>query len=507
MKTYIFMIFLLINVKIGLCAKILAIFSIPSYSHYVLGSTVMKEMNKRGHEVTFVSFFKEKDPLKNWTDIILTNPDKHGLGKIFLLAKIGLIIFMILEVMNKMHFDQKISSLSNYFGMFNYNFFLAEITFRDKKFKPVLNSSFDLVVYDKFSTNLFTALGYYFKCPVVPISTLSSNIFINNILGNPHYTSYSPNPYYRLPPFMNLWERFLNCFFDFIYTVFTHLYSIPLENKLLQEVIGPLPHLKDLLYNVDLFLLNSHHSLNPVIPLVPSMKEIGGAHVKPPKNLPLDIEKFIESNKEGVVYISLGSVLDSNFLRDEQKEAFIKCFANITQSVLWKFDGSPGSISKNVKTIKWVTQTDVIAHKNIKVFISHCGKMSIIESIYYGVPLLCIPVFGDQFVNAKYASLKKYAVILELKDLTANNLKDSLNKIFHDTSYKENAKLYSNLFHDRPRSPMDEAIYWLEYVLRHKGMPYTKCKSLDLNWYEKIYLEPLTIILLILGFLAIRKLK
>jgi len=79
----------------------------------------------------------------------------------------------------------------------------------------------------------------------------------------------------------------------------------------------------------------------------------------------------------------------------------IKAFSKLKQRVLWKWDeetveGLKESGAKNVKVVKWVPQQDVLAHANIKAFITHGGLLSLQESVYHGVPLIGLPVFGDQ---------------------------------------------------------------------------------------------------------------
>lgn len=74
----------------------------------------------------------------------------------------------------------------------------------------------------------------------------------------------------------------------------------------------------------------------------------------------------------------------------------IEAFRTLSMKVIWKVNPEGLSLSKNVLAEKWVPQNDVLAHKNVKLFITHGGNAGIQEGLYHKVPMIVIPVFGDQ---------------------------------------------------------------------------------------------------------------
>ncbi|KAJ6756686.1 GLYCOSYLTRANSFERASE [Salix purpurea] len=52
------------------------------------------------------------------------------------------------------------------------------------------------------------------------------------------------------------------------------------------------------------------------------------------------------------------------------------------------------------KVIKWAPQVEILGHKAIGGFVSHCGWNSTLESILSGVPIATWPLYGEQQFNA-----------------------------------------------------------------------------------------------------------
>jgi len=55
--------------------------------------------------------------------------------------------------------------------------------------------------------------------------------------------------------------------------------------------------------------------------------------------------------------------------------------------------------------------------------------------------------------------------------------------------YLKNIKKASKVFKDRPQKPLDIAVWWVEYVLRHQDTSFLRPLSMSQTWYEKRLLD------------------
>lgn len=74
------------------------------------------------------------------------------------------------------------------------------------------------------------------------------------------------------------------------------------------------------------------------------------------------------------------------------------------------------------------------------VFVTHGGMNSSSEALYYGVPLVVIPVTGDQPLVAKRVTEVGAGIRLNRKELTSELLRETVEKVIDDVTFKENSR-------------------------------------------------------------------
>lgn len=293
---------------------------------------------------------------------------------------------------------------------------------------------------------------------------------------------------------MNFFERAHNFAFSLLDVVIRKFHYIPAMEKLAREhfghLEGPLPSVAELEKSISIIFVNSHFAMTKARPLMPGMINIGGAHIEPVKDLPANIKDFLDNAEHGAIFMSLGSFLQSSLMPKEKKETIIKVFGSLKQRVLWKFETDElPELPSNVMVSKWLPQTDILAHPKLVLFISHGGLFGSIETSCRGVPVLFMPFFGDQHRNAKIAEARGYGEKITFSEITEESLKSKIQEMISNKKYLQKAKEVANLMNDNPLKPMDEAMYWIEYVVRNKGAKHLKSYAVNLTWYEYLMLD------------------
>ncbi|CAH0678007.1 unnamed protein product [Spodoptera exigua] len=369
---------------------------------------------------------------------------------------------------------------------------------------------------------LYFRLSAIYQCPFIWFSTIGPHWMVLNLVHGPLNPAYNTDFLQaRVPPFPflgrveELWTQMKGLYhhkFDFFYEE-ERIYEKRIV-PILQEQGKPVLDFNVIKYNASLLLGNSQVALSDAVPLPPNYKHIGGFHINEVvKPLPANLQKIMDDAENGVIYFSMGSNLKSKTMPEELKKGLLEVFGRLKQTVLWKFEENLPDRPKNVHILQWAPQQSILvfifsAHPNLVLFITHGGLLSLTEAVYFGAPVIAIPVFADQFLNANQVQHKGIGVKVDLSYNLHKDLKIALDEVLGDLpKYTARAKEISSAYRDNPISPGQELSFWVEHVVRTRGAPHLRSVVLQVPLYQQMYLDVLVVLLapVIILLLVVKK--
>ncbi|CAH2098351.1 unnamed protein product [Euphydryas editha] len=472
-------------------SRILAVFPTPSISHQVVFRPLIHELSRRGHDVTVITTDPAYSPGETPTN--LTEIDVHDLS--YKLWK---------DEFFKAALEKQGDMNENVNVIFKTMLKITASQLKTKEVQDIIKKKkgeFDLLLLEAYVEPALI-YSHFFNVPVILISSFGGMPYNLRTVG------VSTHPF-LYPSLLNLkiynltkWEKL------------QHLYNLwRIENsiwqfkqqsdKTLKSLIGSdIPSLQELSSNVHMLFLNVHSIWVDNQPVPPNVVYIGGIHMAPQKELPKDLKSFLDSSKNGVVYFSLGTNVKTSALPPEIVQMFVRVFSELPFDVLWKWDvDALRGQTKNIKIMKWLPQTDVLRHPNIKLFITQGGLQSTDEAISAGVPLIGIPLLGDQWYNVQKYVHHQIGIQLDIKSLTEEELTKAIHEVIKDKRYRENIIRMRTVMLDQPQSPLERAVWWTEHVLRHGGATHLRAAGANVSWAQYLELELILIVLITL-FLA-----
>ncbi|CAG9803019.1 unnamed protein product [Chironomus riparius] len=467
-------------------ANILYISNVPSPSHFIWCKAILHSLHERGHNLTVLS-----------PDVEESKPNLTFLH----LDKVYSEIYNGTEEMNFLEFN-KLGAIELFNVYTDVSKKSCKGSIESKGFKQFMeypnDFKFDLVLHDITMDPclllIFSRIG---DIPMIGLSAFNSP----GVLGaNLLYPAFVPAHDLVYSANMNFFQRLNSLFAHLVEYVFRDYIIDPAVDKIVHQYYPDIPNIATYKKNYKMYLINNEQITDHKQPVFPNQKNVGGLQVKKPKKLPDNLKAFADSATNGLVLFSLGTNVRSDSLGEESLLKILKALGRLNKyKFLWKFETTeklPIDLPKNVKIQAWMPQNDVLAHKNTKLFISHCGLLSTQESLWYGVPVLGFPVFADQPQNALRLKDLKVSETLEILDFTEDGLYETIKKLLEDPKYSKNAEQISKALHDRPMSALEEATYWTEWLLRNPDID-LEGPAADMNLFQRHSLDLYTFILFI----------
>lgn len=174
-----------------------------------------------------------------------------------------------------------------------------------------------------------------------------------------------------------------------------------------------------------------------------------------PHTLPRHIRAFVEKNiARKLILVRFKSVLNPNFLSLLSFKRGLEWYTDQTNvSVLWY------STAKDLRKFKtnstrflYLTKFDVDTHLSLlklnvtSLYISSCGMAAVQEPLYFGVPVICVPLVADQADIAARLHDSGAGIVLHKDDINPDNVFKAVARAMSDENIDKDANTIRTIF-------------------------------------------------------------
>lgn len=480
-------------------------------SHWVNMKTIIEELHSRGHEVTVIRPFdgwyvKPESP--HYTAITVNSSSGFDEKKFGLFVRRTLIMRRQgASFWTRLRLEYDL--VEQFYQMNKQVIKMMEDIFEDAKLMQSLrDAKYDLVLTDP-------AIGG----GVLLAHRLALPLVLNvrwTIEGEGHQSiapsplSYVPIPGSELTDKMTFSQRLKNLFIYFFTRLQVWYVTEPNYKPFVRRYFGSDVHYMELFQAADIWLMRNDFTFEFPRPTMPNVVYMSGFQCKPSKPLTEELEAFVQSSGEhGVIVMTLGTLVEE--LPEEITEDIAAAFAQLPQKVIWRHKGrKPSALGNNTLILDWLPQNDLLGHPKTRLFVAHGGTNGIQEAIYHGVPLVGLPLMFDQPDNFFRMKARGVAKVMDIATVTTESFLETVREVLYDPSYSQKMKELSGLQRDQPMAPLDRAVFWIEFVMRHKGAAHLRTDSYKMSaiQYYSIdvvaFLLTAVVLVLIFSLLALK---
>ncbi|KXN66507.1 glycosyltransferase family 1 protein [Conidiobolus coronatus NRRL 28638] len=236
---------------------------------------------------------------------------------------------------------------------------------------------------------------------------------------------------------------------------------------------------------------NTYIGFDEPRPISSTLKLVGPVmdnHIPP---LNEELKTFLGSHK--TMYVAFGSnvVLNERILKILMSSMQLAIDSGAVEAILWglgntnheafpktyEVDGKTYSTKSildgshpYIKTLSWAPQIAILNHQNTKLFISHGGIESCQEAIHSGTPLLLMPIFGDQPINARLIKNRGIGDFVVALAATPYDLLEKIKELTREDNYILHDKIrhIQSISHERNSMRESNAKFIEQYAISAK---------------------------------------
>ena len=369
----------------------------------------------------------------------------------------------------------------------------------EENLSKLRNENFDLGISEMFAScgfGVFHAIGLK---KMIAAHGGSMYMALGRYLGIPVAPSIQPCMFTPFHAQMSFFQRVANYIVSIIETQLGNVMVLDAEDAVKEKYPGFSMQVsrfnisyenyqfQEKIKHSAFFFINADEIVDYLAPVTPKVVYIGGLGKSKSKPLEKKYQDIFDSAKKGVIYFSFGSVAQGSAMPESYKKAFIEAFSEFPDiNFIWKYEQKSDMFNglKNVFPFDWLPQNDILEHKKLLAFISHGGMNSVAESASKGVPMICIPIFGDQYHNAKMLEEKGTAVVINKHDISKDVIVAAIRKTIESPQYKENALRISQMIEAKPMTSEEKIVKYAEFAGRFGDTGVFSSEGINLSAFQ-----------------------
>ncbi|XP_055855027.1 UDP-glucosyltransferase 2-like [Episyrphus balteatus] len=494
--------------------RLLVILPVPLRDHQIVFRPLIESLAKRGHNLTIVT----TDP-ENFVNLSASSGGSITPEQIEL---IDLSFAHRLSVLNMLKNQENMMSGSEMLlTVFHVMRTVANEELKSAQMQGLLGNNhadeeYGAVLVDWSGPALMNAFAHKFRAPLIGITPGGAYITTHEVIGNPNHPVAFPSVFMPFSEDLSLFQRVASTIFTLKSRYLYFNEELPKQDEIVKNFFGPgTPSIWEIESNADLLLVNCYQALGNARPVGPTTIHMGGIHaIIEDKSLPWHLQHFLQSqaniNTNGgstgsgaqgtnaggnnmVAYINLGAMLTRAFVETHRMEKLVKILEKSSFDVVLNTNGIDDGYAFNTTTKMYLgsdfEQESLLAHENVKLFITPGGQRDIEDAIHHKVPILGIS-FSSSLEHYLLQIVKHDAGLVSNFDMESSaELLAKIEAFAITQRYQKNINKLNKILTDEPMRPVERGIWWIEYVLRNGGTQHLRHSWVKLSWVQYLLLD------------------
>ncbi|CAJ0607519.1 unnamed protein product [Cylicocyclus nassatus] len=317
------------------------------------------------------------------------------------------------------------------------------------------------------------------------------------VAGLRQLPSFVPGPITPYADEMTFTERLRNFVFNIQFDYYTMKWDHRFSQLFSKKYPGfPAPH-EIYMEKTALMMINVHEFFETPRPTTNMIKYIGGFALTQTKLLTKELDDLLNIRNMTVLF-SMGSVARSVDMPEWLKKAVLETFDSFPDvTFIWKYEGGDIAFEShpNIFPMKWIPQIDLLADKRLSLFVTHGGMNSLLEATYHGKPLIVVPLFGDQYYNAKLVQKSGIATVIEKNQLNRHTLTEAIREMLSTRKFAKESAFIASMLEGRSEQYRKDIAKSAKIIIEHGRLDHLILHARNLNFLQYYCLD-------VIGFIA-----